>query len=269
MNHAGEGLLQAYIDGEVTGEAEAELVAHVGACAACGEELKELRAASATFEGAMALMSGAPDVRSAHARILRTHKAAAAPLSAKPASITRFAAGGLARAAALVLLVAAGAAAMIPGSPLRKWIGQGLDRMGLLSPRTETAPPPVTPPPAVERVLVPGAEMSITPVNGAVRIYVTTTPGTGRLTVRLVDAALATVQTDSSAHSVTFRNASGRMDIMNLGQSDAEIRLPRALRSAVIEVNGTQYFVKEQDQLRVTGPTSRRTSDEIVFLTGS
>ena len=122
---------------------------------------------------------------------------------------------------------------------------------------------------AIERELVAGAEMLIAPVHDEIRVSVQAAAGSGRLTVRFVDAKLASVQTDSSARNVTFRGAAGRMNILNLGTSDAEIRLPRTLANASIEVNGTPYLVKEGDQLRVTGPTVRRTTDEIVFRTGS
>ncbi|MEO5510649.1 MAG: zf-HC2 domain-containing protein [Longimicrobiales bacterium] len=278
MNHAGDGLLQAYIDGEVTGEAEAELVAHVSACATCGEDLKDLRGAAATFHDAMSQFDGmsaiesAREIGAAREQVLRTHKTAATPISSARSAtrFSRLAAGSLARAAAVLLLVAVGAAAVIPGSPLRRLIGRGVERISaVLAPTADNPTEAAAPVAPVERVLVPGAEMSITPVNGAVRVYVNTTPGAGRLTVRLVDSPLATVQTDSSAHNVTLQNATGRMDILNLGVSDAEIRLPRALRSVLIEVNGRPFLVKENDQLRVLGPTAGRNGDEIVFRTGS
>jgi hypothetical protein len=274
MNHAGDGLLQAYIDGEVTGEAEAALVAHIGTCATCGQELDELRSAAEMFHGAMALMIGTPALEAARTGILRasrTHDTAIPSIAPKRGGIGRFAAGSLARAAALVLLVAGGAAAIIPGSPLRRWITQGIDRAGaaLSSAPPEATPLPPVEPATVERELVPGAGMFIAPVNDQVRVFVYAAGGEGRLTVRLVDASMASVQTDSSARNVTFRRSAGRMDILNLGTSHAEIRLPRTLGAASVEVNGTPYLIKDGDQVRVTGPTVRRTSDEIVFRTGS
>jgi anti-sigma factor RsiW len=274
MNHAGEGLLQAYIDGEVTGPAAADLSAHVGACAVCDTELRELRRASEIFHGAMARLDAAAP-RAAAPRVptrvaepvidLAGERARRAP------ALGRFAAGSLARAAALVLLVAGGATAMIPGSPLRRWIGQGLDRIAAVFAQPEVVAPAATPSPAapVQPTFVPGAEMSIQPANGGVQVYVQASEGDGRLTVRFADAELARVQTDSSAHAVTFRNSTGRMDILNLGVSDAILTLPGSLEHAEVSINGAVVLRKEGDAVRVTGPAVRHTPQEIVFRTGS
>ena len=313
MNHAGEGLLQAYVDGEVSGEEKASLVAHLETCHECGRELEELRGAASMFSGAMALLgegisgeaedavlAGAGQNRSvqlseARERILRAHKAAnaqSAPAASRTApavsiglgdrdakvtpiharrSVARFASGSLARAAALVLLVAGGAAAMIPGSPVRRWLSE---RIGsVTSPRTASAPsttPTATTTPApAPRVFVPGAEMSIAPSNGKVAIRVFAEAGKGVVMVHLVDADRATVQADSSAHDVAFRTAPGALEVRNLGTADASIQIPRSLNGAEIEVNGATFLVKEGATLRVTGPVVRRSETEIVFQTGS
>lgn len=285
MNHAGEGLLQAYIDGEVDSAAEATLVAHVATCTECGHELEELRGAAATFSGAMRMLAADEQTGrdAARERILRAHKAAPVGVverTAPPFTITpiashrgfgRVATGSLARAAALVLLLAGGAAAMIPGSPLRRWIGSSWDRISsVISPRPATHPAVIAAPPAnLVHELVPGAEMSIAPLNGSVSVNVLTEPGSGQLSVRLVETGRATVQTDSSAHAVGFRTGPGRIEILHLGTSDALIQIPRALRSATIEVNGKIVLVKDGESLRVTGPLVHRSENEIVFQTGS
>src|SRR5207253_1087041 len=114
---------------------------------------------------------------------------------------------------------------------------------------------------------VPGAEMSITAVNGKVTVHVYAEPGKGLLTVRIVDTDRTTVQADSSAHAVSFRTSPGSIELMNLGTSDAAIQLPRSLRGAQIDVNGKHFLIKEGDALRVTGPVIRRSETEIVFQT--
>jgi hypothetical protein len=269
MKHTDEGLLQAYIDGEVTDEAKASIVAHLDTCAECDRELEELRGAAASFRSAMSLMGSSADTAAARERVLRAHKAVIPIESRRPfQSVAR---GSLARAAGLVLLVATGAAAMIPGSPLRRWLGTGIDRISsAISPRPAAVPVVPAPAPAVvRRAMVPGPEMSIAPVNGRVRVAVFATAGSGQLSVRLVDGDRTSVQADSSAHAVAFRSAAGRIEILNLGTSDAVIELPRSLRGATIEVNGTTFFVKDGDSTRVTGPVVRRTDSEVVFQTGS
>jgi anti-sigma factor RsiW len=284
MNHPGDGLLQAYIDGEVTGDEKSSLVAHVSACADCGRELEELQAAAATFSSAMSLFGGTseaaiPAVDAARQRVRSaarsshtgSHEPIVISLEEHRASgrAARFAAGGLARAAALVLLLAGGAAAMIPGSPVRRWLAMGWDLIAGSPTETSVPVAVTTPAPAPARPMVPGAEMSIAPSNGSVRVQVWASAGAGRLKVRLVDSDRATFQADSSAHQVAFRSARGSIEILNLGTADAEIQLPRSLRSAVVEINGKQYLVKEAGQLRTTGPVVSRTDDEVVFRTGS
>jgi hypothetical protein len=275
MNHASEGLLQAYVDGEVTGEERNSLDAHIAACAECGRELVELRGAAAMFSGAVALLNlNEAGVAAARERILAAHRAGATvtPIESRR-GVSRFAAGSLARAAGLILVLAGGVAAMIPGSPLRRWIG---DRIASITTHRAASTPPAAPavPSAVpanapRREMVPGAEFSIAPVAGKVTIQIFARPGDGILTVRLVDAARASVQADSSAHDVAFRTSPGSMEVLNLGAADAAIQIPRSLRRAEIDVNGKHFLVKDGDALRTTGPVVRRTETEIVFQTGS
>ena len=56
MSHAGEGLLQAYVDGELTVEEQSSLAAHLGACVACEAELDGLKAAGAVVHQALSLL---------------------------------------------------------------------------------------------------------------------------------------------------------------------------------------------------------------------
>ncbi|HEX6694088.1 MAG TPA: zf-HC2 domain-containing protein [Longimicrobiales bacterium] len=277
MNHAGEGLLQAYVDGELTAEEKSSLAAHLGTCAVCEAELDGLRAAGAVVHEALSLLDApvplarAREAFAGRAEIRPPASQIEFPIRRRGAFGITAASGGLARAAALVLLVAGSAAAVIPGSPLRRWLEQGIDRIAaVITGRTETpavvttAPAPVPP---VEETFVPGAEMSVAPSGGAVRIAVQATGG--ELRVFLVDAAAVSVQTDSSAHDASFRSGRGRLDVLNAGESVVVIRLPRSVMRATIEVNGSPYLTKDGDQLRTEGPLIRRSSDEIVFRTGS
>jgi hypothetical protein len=288
MNHAGEGLLQAYIDGEVDREAEASLRTHLDSCTECGHELEMLRDAASSFHSALAMLEAprhstvtAASVRTRAARSEEMQHAGSAgvvepdatvtPIETRRRNVGRFAAASLARAAALVLLVAGAAAAMIPGSPLRRWISERIVRITHAGAPKVTTPVTVTKPaaPAPRRAMVPGAEMSIAPEGGRVSIGLTASSGSGELVVRIVDASKATVQTDSSAHAVAFRSAPGRIDVMNLGSADALIELPRSLNAASVEVNGKAVLTKDSDGIHVNGSVLRRSDTEIVFQTGS
>ena len=278
MNHAGEGLLQAYVDDELTAEEKSSLAAHLDTCAVCEAELDGLRGAGAAVHEALSRLDSpvplarAREAFAERAQIRRPASQIEFPTRRRGAFGITAASGGLARAAALVLLVAGSAAAVIPGSPLRRWLEQGIDRIAAVftGGRQDAAPAVATTPaaaPAVEETFVPGAEMSVAAAGGAVRIAVQASGG--ELRVFLVDAATVSVQTDSSAHDASFRSGRGRLDVLNAGTSTVVVRLPRSVMRATIEVNGVPYLTKDGDQYLTEGPLIRRSSDEIVFRTGS
>src|SRR5688500_4634109 len=131
MSHAGEGLLQAYVDGEMDSAAVAELDRHLVTCSACAAELAALRSVNSRAGAAMGLLQAPP------ATMLR----ARAEIARERAGTTRgrtVALGGrsLAKAAMLLLALAGAGAAAIPGSPVRRavevavarvaqWLGAG------------------------------------------------------------------------------------------------------------------------------------------------
>ncbi|HUH12725.1 MAG TPA: zf-HC2 domain-containing protein, partial [Longimicrobiales bacterium] len=56
MNHATEGTLQAYVDGELEAFEHSALERHLEACSACVAELEGLRAAGARFASAVRML---------------------------------------------------------------------------------------------------------------------------------------------------------------------------------------------------------------------
>ncbi|HSJ05612.1 MAG TPA: zf-HC2 domain-containing protein, partial [Longimicrobiales bacterium] len=105
MTHATEGMLIAYVDGEMEGPAAAELRDHLAACDVCAGELRALEGLSARAHRLLAAMDVAPPMLRARAAI-----GAARPVRSRR-GLGRLGLGGLARAAVLVLVLAGVAAA--------------------------------------------------------------------------------------------------------------------------------------------------------------
>src|SRR5690606_6379128 len=108
MDHAAEGTLQAYLDGEIDGATEVALRDHVVACAVCAAELEVLREADRRTGEALALL----DVVAAP--MLRAQAAIARERRGGMRSLRGIGAASLAKAAMLLLVLAGAGAAAIP-----------------------------------------------------------------------------------------------------------------------------------------------------------
>lgn len=122
MSHLDEGQLQAFLDDQLSGRDRAAAAEHLMACAACRAIHEELRRSQAVFSSTIPLLDGVEPV--AVPRVSR-RRAFRLPVA-------------FARAAALVLFLAATAAAAVPGSPVREWVAQMLDREPQSAPRPAT-----------------------------------------------------------------------------------------------------------------------------------
>lgn len=257
MSHAADGLLQAYLDGEVTGEAEAELRAHLAACARCEAELRELRAAGALFSSSAELLGS--DALPATAEQAYWRVRARAPRRRWPG------AGLLARAAGLVLLVSGGVMALVPDSPLRR-LAEGLfgEDRPVVAPVAEPASPVVTEPAVEARPRgLPG--VTLVPADGRVQLRVWSIAPGATVRVDLVDGVRVSVEAEGEAQDVRFRSGSGRIEVMNLGTAHVSIQIPRSLPFASLEVDGRQWLFKNGDQLRLTGPIVEQSENGMVF----
>src|SRR5687768_1049607 len=111
MSHVDEGRLQAYVDEELPGEDRLGVERHLGGCLTCRAELRELRSAAADLSRGLRLVDGAGPAVARDAVVVPSRGAPGGwGISALP------------RAAALVLALGSAAAAMVPGSPLYRWI---------------------------------------------------------------------------------------------------------------------------------------------------
>jgi hypothetical protein len=240
--HLAEGTLQALLDGGLPPVELAAAEAHLAACGECAGALRELRALN---ERAAALLA-VGDVPAPVAQ-------AQMSLRARRARQGHWgdARKALLRAAILVLGVAGVAAAAVPGSPVRAWVEQAVlpQKKATLTPGPAPAPPP--------RVAAASSPtgISIRPDAGTVRVVLTGASPRLRVTARLVDGDRAGVLARGPAMSgARFRTAPGRIEVVDAGAGEIEVEIPRAARTATVEVNGRVLVAKDGDSLRVLAP---------------
>lgn len=253
MGHPDEGLIRAFLDGEA-GREEEGLRSHMDECAACSVVAQEQRRAMDTLRDALALLDVEPSGGRARERVLRT------------ASERRRLAGrlrrSLPRAAAVIVFLAAGAAAAMPGSPVRQWALAGFRAAFGSQERSPSAPvasPDVAPeaPPAGPETV--GATLRATSEGLELRV-VGLRPG-ALLRVVLVEGDQAGI---FAGEGTRFRTESRRMEAAG-PPGDVKVEIPGGAADVILYVNDRVYLRKTEEVLEVPGPVLSRTTDEIIF----
>lgn len=247
MTHPDEGTLQALLDGEVAPPEHQALTRHLGGCERCRGELEELRLAFERSAGALALLDR-PAPAGAHREFTRRRG--------------RYAWGpALRRAAVLLLFAATGAAAAVPGSPLREWLS---GRIGG-APESASAPaaaPAAQPAPAPE---APPAGVSVRPSEGVMRVALVRPSAGLRVRVRVSEEEMVRVSARGAAAGARFRTRTDRIEVVDGGPGDVWVEVPRSVRHFSLEVDGRVLLTKDGEQLRLPGPAADTTGPEIVF----
>jgi hypothetical protein len=260
MTHATDGLLLAYVDGEIDGSAEAELREHLAACAACAGELHAMERLSTRAHDALGLLD-------TPAPVLRAQASLAAERRVRTRGVRRawLGATGLAKAAMLLLALAGAAAAAIPESPVRRALESTFARVAqLFNGAVETEPvATVEAEPGVP--VTETTTVAILPADGRVRVLLHAPTGAVDVQVRLVDASRAQVETATPAQDVRLRSAAGRIEVMGLTTGRVRIDIPRHVPSATIEVAGRVYVYKTGERLQLTGPAGVRQGEAVEF----
>jgi len=224
-----DGVLQAYLDGELP-ESERSLVeAHVRACVDCARGLDELRAASAALQALVG--------RDTPAR-------AADPVVPHPAFLKsrprRPAARSIARAAGLVALLA-GSAAVLEATT--GWIGAAVRAV-----RGDVEAP--APAGSVESVgPAEDALFTVQPRGGTLEVILDELTPRTRVTVRVGDTDVGEVRIRDGAEGVAYRAGPGSATAVAPGVSEIEVLLPATLLSGRVVVNGETAIVKAADRL--------------------
>jgi anti-sigma factor RsiW len=121
MGHPDDGMIRALLDEEATGEKDAAR-AHLATCPQCAETAAEQTADLQVLAEALTLLDTDPPIQAARARILEE----AHGRQRRVHGIRRY----LPRVASFAVLITAGAAAALPGSPVRQWLADGWRSLG-------------------------------------------------------------------------------------------------------------------------------------------
>jgi hypothetical protein len=261
MTHAEYGTLLAYVDGELDETNVSALESHLEACSGCREELADVRHLSDEASQALGLISAAPPIAEARARV---EARIAAQRRRRFVPRWEFATAGLLKAAAVVLVVAGAASAAIPGSPVRRWAASLFDRTGDASSQT-TQPQAVTPiepqsptqePPATSVPMILHADA------GRIRVSVHRTDPAADVTVRVVDGDEGQIRPVSDG--TRFRSGEGYVDVYDISKG-VLIEIPRDLAGATVEVDGRLIFRKEGASVRIFEPATEDPGGDYVF----
>jgi anti-sigma factor RsiW len=247
MNHATDGLLLAYHDGEIDGPAEAELRDHLAGCAQCTLELDELRYASGEFRAAMAMTDVSAPMLATRAAIAQRGRRVRTGMS------------GLAKAA-MLLLAAAGVLTAIPGSPLRLAVESAWQQLFV-----QQAPGTDVTPPGTAAAPVPDVrDIRIRPVDGRIRVLIEQ-PLAIDVLVSLADSDVAIVERSVIGQDVAFRSGPGRVVVSGLERGSLRIVIPRSVAEATIEIDGRTYVSKQDGVLHLASPSGTTQGEQVSF----
>jgi hypothetical protein len=254
MNHATEGMLQAYLDGEADGEARREIADHLGACAACAAELETLRAAGVLVGSVLANL----DRRVAVQPALDAVRQQSVAQPARQQTVRRWRAG-FGRAALFILASASIVSATVPGSPVRQWLSSAWDRVATFFAAERQPQLAEEPLPA----MVDEAGAWVAPYQGRVRVVLTGALPEATIRIQLVDRSRAGVLAEEAG--ARFSTASGRIEAAELGAGEVLVELPAGAQSAVVEVNGRIVASKDGDALVAHVPTVSMAQRELIL----
>ena len=255
MTHLTEGEIVALRD-RATLDTVTDAGDHLASCAACGDALSDARARAAAVTAALEALDDDFDVEPAwgavRARIARASArtdAAVQPLPLPPSGVLWH----LGRAAG-VMLVVAGAAAALPGSPLHSWLWDAREA------------PASAGEAAVEAADVEGRTSEPTAVRveagaGPVLVSLRGVAAGDLVEVRWVPGTQVAVFAPAGS---AFSSAEGRIEATVVPGS-VRVELPRGIVPASLEVSGRMFLQSTSAGVQVTGPVETRDDDVIRF----
>lgn len=273
MTHLQESLLIALRDGVVDPSTEALARAHLATCPSCAGDLAALEKRSSDVAAALETLDGFFDAASARASVrVRVARAAAdtsgslaleadgrpAPGKLPERSVSRrFRARWIRAAGAVLFLAGASAAAALPGSPLRQWAVDLIERVAPGSPALERPAPAATSPEEMTGVRISVSE-------GPLQVLLRGVPADGEVEVRWVPGTEAAVFGPLGSR---FTSGTGRIEAI-LTPGRIRVELPRSVVPTSLVVDGRIYLSRTPEGLKVPGPAIRQDESGIVFRGG-
>jgi hypothetical protein len=234
VEHPGEGVLQAYLDGEVLSEPREALDRHLHGCGECRDALARLDSlAIRAREALRRIDSASPSVDTARWKVRSTR-------SRRRVRIHR----RVAVAASLVLVAGAGWAAMGPGSPFR--------RAAAVEEAVPSATDAARVEPAVELSAPEPGGVAVPPEAGSVNIAFEGVGAGASVVVYLVDGDRATV-TAPPASRFEAGEGSARV-VVTEPAAELAVELPRSLLTAEIRVNDRVFYRSVDGEASYPGP---------------
>ena len=262
VTHPHEGVLQAYLDGEIESPSRDETRLHLEACERCSESLAELQNMADATSGALTSLDIAtPALRASELRAAYEARGATTPRpTARPRLLgIPFPSQPWLRAAAVLVVALGVTAAALPGSPVRGWFGTGWQLVsGARSTDavlTDTTEESLAAPSATEAGVRVGA------VDGEVLVVLRDlAPGT-EFEVLLVDGGQVGVFAGPGS---VFSSRSGVVEVTS-PTDEVRIELPRTLARATVEVNGAICLRKIDGRLELVVPAEDSTASTVRF----
>jgi len=248
MGHPDEGMIRAFMDGEASGQWE-HLRAHLAECPRCAAVADGQTHALGDLTEALTFLDLEPPTERARIRVLRREAE-----RRRPGSILR---RNLPRAASFVILVTAGTAFALPGSPLREWLArtwEGVSGPGETS--TEAIPGPEG---AVAGPEVVGATIPAT--SDGLELRILGLPEGASVRVLLTEGTRAGI---FAGEGTRFRSEPRRLEALE-PPGDVTMEIPRDAALVSVEVNGEVFLRKTEEGLELLGPVHTRTPTEIRF----
>lgn len=269
-SHPTDGRLMAYLDGELSRDQRATVSRHLVGCRSCARTMDELRRSSSVFSDAVSTLSP-PTAGAAQGELRRR--------SGEPGDEGASVAGRIgghddeddeagfgwstATRIAASLVVLLGAAAALPGSPVRSWLDRSVQGVQALfggdekQERPETVEVSEAPRPEI----VDRSGIAVTASEGSIRIGLRDVSENTEIRVRLVDGRQAGVWNAGGQ----YRTAPGRIRVTSPDSESLLVEIPRSVRRVLLTVNGRLAAVGRSGELDVRVPGVEPRDGEFTF----
>lgn len=273
-SHPSEARLVAYVDGELAPDERADVSSHLEECGACSRTLSELRRASSLFsEAAVVLEPPASEVTAEETRRRAADRSSTdrrptgdgAAVSGDNGTSLRWSRWSTATRIAASIVVLLGAAAALPGSPVRSWIDRSVQQVQALLGGGEHGPARVEPEARKPEPERPAARdrsgVAVSASSGSIVVTLRDVPGSTSVRVRLVAGEQAGVWNAGGE----YRTAPGRIEVTAPASDSLLVEIPRLVSRVELEVNDRLVAVGRGGELDVRIPDAEISDGEFTF----
>jgi len=267
--HPTAGMLRSLLDGELSPSEEERVRAHLQECAECRRALEESQREAELVEHATSAIDPPVDVKGARARLQRRLGEEEDRETGGPESEGRREAdrrgtkvpglGSLARAALLILALAGGVSAALPGSPVRGWLERVWE--AIVAPDEAPEPREEEPTEEPDEGEPEEAGIRISPAEGRLRIELIGAESGAQIRLRLIDGPGGGV---FAREGTRFETGPGSVVARNPGDR-VRVEVPRDADDVEVTVDGRTLFRKVGDGIELPGPRGDTLDSEFHF----